>query len=145
MKARRILGKNKKNYIMDLTPLIDVVFLLLIFFMVATNFSNMSGMEIKLPGTKSLEKTTEIKKLRLLVDINKNLLVQYEDKGQSIEKAIKAHEIYFTLENLLKLSQNKNVSLVADKDLDYGYIVSLMEEAKRAGAQGLSIETEGEK
>jgi len=145
MKARRILGKNKKNYIMDLTPLIDVVFLLLIFFMVATNFSNMSGMEIKLPGTKSLEKTTEIKNLRLLVDINKNLLIQYEDKGQSKEKVIKAQEIYSTLENLLKLSQNKNVSLVADKGLDYGYIVSLMEEAKRAGAQGLSIETEGEK
>ncbi len=145
MKARRILGKNKKNYIMDLTPLIDVVFLLLIFFMVATNFSNMSGMEIKLPGTKSLEKTTEIKNLRLLVDINKNLLIQYEDKGQSTEKVIKAQEIHSTLENLLKLSQNKNVSLVADKGLDYGYIVSLMEEAKRAGAQGLSIETEGEK
>ena len=47
--ARKFVTKPRKQYTMDLTPLIDVVFLLLIFFMVATTFSKFTAMDIKIP------------------------------------------------------------------------------------------------
>lgn len=145
MKARKILNKNKKNYLMDLTPLIDVVFLLLIFFMVATNFSNLSGLDIKLPRTKNIQVENPIKNVRILVDSQRNLLIQYEEENKNTEERITKEQLFTTLSKIIEKSQYKNISLVAHKDLDYGYVVSLMEEIKRAGAQGLNIETEGER
>ena len=49
MKTRRIAARKKRQIAPDLTPLIDVVFLLLIFFMVATTFDDQGGMRIDIP------------------------------------------------------------------------------------------------
>jgi len=145
MRNKRFINNNKKSFEMDFTPLIDIVFLLLIFFMVGTTVNNMSNMKIELPKTSGLVGTKLVKNLRVLVDKEKKIIVQYELENKDFEKELSQKEITGFIGDLLSKNENKNVSLVADKGLDYGYIVALMEDIKRAGAQGLNIETEGEK
>ena len=145
MRNKRFINNNKKSFEMDFTPLIDIVFLLLIFFMVGTTVNNMSNMKIELPKTSGLVGTKTVKNLRVLVDKEKKIIVQYELENKDYEKELSQKEITDFIKIMLEKNENKNVSLVADKGLDYGYIVALMEDIKRAGAQGLNIETEGEK
>lgn len=145
MRNKRFINNNKKSFEMDFTPLIDIVFLLLIFFMVGTTVNNMSNMKIELPKTSGLVGTKTVKNLRVLVDKEKKIIVQYELENKDFEKELSQKEITDFIKIMLEKNENKNVSLVADKGLDYGYIVALMEDIKRAGAQGLNIETEGEK
>ena len=145
MRNKRFINNNKKSFEMDFTPLIDIVFLLLIFFMVGTTVNNMSNMKIELPKTSGLVGTKTVKNLRVLVDKEKKIIVQYELENKDFEKQLSQKEITDFIKIMLEKNENKNVSLVADKGLDYGYIVALMEDIKRAGAQGLNIETEGEK
>ena len=53
---------------MDMTPLIDVVFLLLIFFMVSTTFDTTSQLKIQLPEAEQEESAAPPRKLNLLID-----------------------------------------------------------------------------
>ena len=73
MSSRRFINKPRKYHSMDLTPLIDVVFLLLIFFMVATNFSKFSSMDIKVPKSTVENKNTAIETIEVLLNSNKIL------------------------------------------------------------------------
>lgn len=145
MKRNSFIVPKEDNTIIDLTPLVDVVLVLLIFFMVATTFSTNKTLDIKLPKTKTIEKNSEVKAIKILVDAEKNVFLSYEKDSRSVEEKITDRKLKETLLNVLRNNKEKNISLIAHKSLDYGYIVSLMEEIKGAGAQGLNIETEGEK
>lgn len=145
MKRNSFIVPKEDNTIIDLTPLVDVVLVLLIFFMVATTFSTNKTLDIKLPKTKTIEKNSEVKAIKILVDAEKNVFLSYEKDSRSVEEKITDRKLKETLLNVLRNNNEKNISLIAHKSLDYGYIVSLMEEIKGAGAQGLNIETEGEK
>lgn len=146
MKSKKFVKSNNKVHLMDLTPLIDVVFLLLIFFMVATTFNEFSSMNIDLPKSKvegNINK--EIEKIMILVDMNKNITIRIEKSGRSPED-IKTTEknLKEKLKNILTKSSEKGVNLVAHKELDYGYIVTIIGEIKDSGASGLNIEIEKE-
>lgn len=142
MASRRFVNKSKKNYSLDLTPLIDVVFLLLIFFMVATNFSKFSSLDIKVPKSSVENISTLIESIEVLVDSEKKFLIRttINDKVELNEtkKESLLKEINFVLAN----SQTKNIVLIADEILDYGYIVNIMSLLKEAGAEGISLKTE---
>ena len=64
MSYKKFTSKGKKQYAMDLTPMIDVVFLLLIFFMVATNFNKFSSMNINIPKSSVKNQTQEIDEIK---------------------------------------------------------------------------------
>lgn len=61
MKLERIKRRNGGSLILEMTPLIDVVFLLLIFFMLATTFDESTAFKIELPKT-SVQKNCKINK-----------------------------------------------------------------------------------
>ena len=60
---KSFMNYKRKQLTPDLTPLIDVVFLLLIFFMVATTFNNTKGMKINLPKAEVGESIDTIEKI----------------------------------------------------------------------------------
>ncbi|MGL5579086.1 MAG: ExbD/TolR family protein, partial [Fusobacteriaceae bacterium] len=70
MMSKSFMSYRRKELSPDLTPLIDVVFLLLIFFMVATNFDKLGGMKIDLPHSESA--LTEALSETVSVVIDKN-------------------------------------------------------------------------
>jgi biopolymer transport protein ExbD len=141
MKFRRLKRRNSSNMILELTPLIDVVFLLLIFFMVATTFEDLSGIKIDLPQS-TIKEIKEVKEVQVLIDKNSEIYLNYREADNS------SKSIQVTLENLegelsekLSNSRDKNVIISADKKLDYGFIVEIMTISKEAGASSLDIDT----
>ena len=142
MSSRRFINKPRKYHSMDLTPLIDVVFLLLIFFMVATNFSKFSSMDIKVPKSTVENKNTAIETIEVLLNSNKILNIRITTNGIVENQEDVENNLNQKINDLLKASNNKNIILIADEVLDYGYIIKVMSILKEAGVEGISLKTE---
>lgn len=142
MSSRRFINKPRKYHSMDLTPLIDVVFLLLIFFMVATNFSKFSSMDIKVPKSPVENKNTAIETIEVLLNSNKILNIRITTNGIVENQEVLENNLNQKINDLLKASNNKNIILIADEVLDYGYIIKVMSILKEAGVEGISLKTE---
>ena len=142
MSSSRFINKPRKYHSMDLTPLIDVVFLLLIFFMVATNFSKFSSMDIKVPKSTVENKNTAIETIEVLLNSNKILNIRITTNGIVENQEVLENNLNQKINDLLKASNNKNIILIADEVLDYGYIIKVMSILKEAGVEGISLKTE---
>lgn len=125
MKKRR---KKKSLVAPDLTPLIDVVFLLLIFFMIVTNFNKYSNFNLKLP--ESGIKSEEVKNnYELIIDGNGKYFLKENKK-----------EIPIILENLGERLQGvKKISISADKNLKYEVIVKAIGKIKSLGINDVGL------
>ncbi len=142
MKIQRLKRKNSKNIILDMTPLIDVVFLLLIFFMVATTFQDVdSSVNIELPKSSSEHKIT-IKTLE--VKINKDLeiyLIVNDLNGKNEMMKVDQGDLKEKLGQKLELTKDKNVIVSADKSVNYQSLIEVLDIAKEAGAGSLDLNT----
>ena len=142
MKIQRLKRKNSRSLILDMTPLIDVVFLLLIFFMVATTFQDVdSSVNIELPKSSSEHKIT-IKTLE--VKINKDLeiyLIVKDLKGKNEMMKVDQGDLKEKLGQRLELAEDKNVIVSADKSVNYQSLIEVLDIAKEAGAGSLDLNT----
>ncbi|MGY0394681.1 MULTISPECIES: biopolymer transporter ExbD [unclassified Fusobacterium] len=137
--------KKRGELILELTPLIDVVFLLLIFFLVATTFDDMKGgIKIELPQS-TIREISDIKEIQVIVDRNKKIVLNYKEKGKSEKISVNKENLKAKLSEKLANSTEKNVIISADKKIDYGYIVEIMTISKEAGASSLDIDTADKK
>ncbi len=117
--------------LINLTPLIDVVFLLLIFFMVATSFSLIRGIKVDLPTTTTPQEKIE---QNIVISVTKDGKI-YLDKTQ-----ISKTELVKTLKRQIG-EKNSLVVINADKDTRHGMVVEVMDLAKQGGAGKLGILT----
>jgi len=121
----------------NLTPLIDVVFLLLIFFMVSTTFATIRyGIKVDLPKTTTPEEKIEE---NIVVSITKDNQIYLGKKWVRREE---------DLVSLLRKEIKKKGTLVivnADKEVKHGKVVRVMDLARKAGATRLGILTSPEK
>jgi biopolymer transport protein ExbD len=137
--------KKRGELILELTPLIDVVFLLLIFFLVATTFDDMKGgIKIELPQS-TIREISDVKEIQIIVDNNKNMILNYKEGGKKEKISVNKDNLKLKLAEKLVNSKEKNVIISADKKLDYGYIVDIMTISKEAGALSLDIDTADKK
>lgn len=74
----------------NLTPLIDVVFLLLIFFMVSTTFDTTSQLKIKLPEASTTESPEAAQKINLMIDVKGNFFVNSRELTNNRSATLKA-------------------------------------------------------
>ena len=113
---------------LDLTPIVDVVFNLLIFFALSLNFSDLtSSLNIKLPKAKSSETLTE---LQIIVSIEKGNKIYINDKLF----------FYDQVKNyLIEQDKSKTVVLKADEVIDHGFVVKVMDLIKSSGFEKLGI------
>lgn len=118
----------------DITPLIDVVFLLLIFFMLSTTFIINPGININLP--KSSAEEIKMEKQKLIVIISKGGDIYVEDKKIDLD-VLKA-----MFSDMAKTSRESTVIISADEATSHGVVVSVMDMAKLSGVTRLAIETE---
>nr|WP_307775774.1 biopolymer transporter ExbD [uncultured Cetobacterium sp.] len=141
MKLNRIKRRNGNNLILELTPLIDVVFLLLIFFLVATTFEDVnSSIKIDLP-TSTLKSTKVVKEIQVIVTKNKDYYISFKENGKTEREKVSAKELKSALEKKLESSADKTVIISADKSVNHGTIVDVMTASKEAGAISLDIDT----
>ena len=145
MKLQRLKRRNNSSIVLEMTPLIDVVFLLLIFFLVATTFEDVdSGIKIDLPQS-TIKEIKTVKDIQVNITNSKNIYVKYQDgKERKSIKTAKA-DLKKVLSDKLSKSEEKNVVISGDKTLDYGFIVEIKTISKEAGASQLDIDTMLEK
>lgn len=115
----------------DMSPLIDVVFILLIFFIVTTVFVRETGVEVDKPQAVTASK---IPNRVILLAITANGQVYYD--GVNIGVA----GVRPTIQPLLT-SQDKPVLIQVDKSVTTSLLVQVMDEAKLAGAASVSLAT----
>jgi TolR protein len=114
----------------NVTPLVDVMLVLLIIFMVTAPLLQ-QGIDVNLPKAKGKDMPPEE---RVALVIKKDMKVYMNDTPVSIEEMRKK------LQALSKA--NANVFLKADKDVPYGFVVEVMGEIKEAGIEKLGMVTE---
>jgi biopolymer transport protein ExbD len=114
----RFRSEQEENFSVDLTPLIDVVFLLLIFFMVSTVFVDFKRkMDISLPSsTSSLPSETE-EPVKVELTVDKNIFLN--------GKKVTLEEFELALSEISS-SKNNAAVIRADKNLSYGHVIKIM-------------------
>jgi len=142
MRVQKIKRRNRSNLILELTPLIDVVFLLLIFFMVATTFEDVSsGIKIELPES-TIQEVSEVKEIQVIIDADSEIHLSIKEvNGEKENIKVSIEQLKEELAGRILNSKEKNVIITADKNLDYGFIVKIMTLSKEAGATSLDIDT----
>lgn len=141
MKLNRIQRRTSGPLVLELTPLIDVVFLLLIFFLVATNFKDLdSGIKIDLP-TSTVKSIKPVDEIQVVVTKGREYYLIIKDKGKTSKKRVSFNNLKKELKENLQKSKDKNVIISADKNVTHGVIVDVMTASKEAGAVSLDIDT----
>ncbi|EUB13226.1 MULTISPECIES: biopolymer transporter ExbD [Fusobacterium] len=142
MKLERIKRRSGGTLVLEITPLIDVVFLLLIFFMLATSFDERSAFKIDLPKSTAAKTKSTLKEVQVLVDKDRNVYVRYTDNsGKSQNEKLDLASFVSVVSEKLNNSESKDVIISADKDIDYGFIVEIMSLLKESGASAINIDT----
>lgn len=121
----------KKTWL-DLAPMIDVVFLLLIFFMLTSIYAK-PMMPVSLPESETsiIQEEPEI---TLGIGSDGSLSLN----GQNIA----IDQLYDQLSPLLLGRLEKNIRLIADKRIEFGLVINVMDIAKQAGADNIAVVTE---
>lgn len=116
---------------LGITPLIDIVFLLLIFFMLTSHFHVASGVSIKLPKVtqKAFHKDTE--KITLMIDKKERIYLE----GNKID----LEKLSIELKDLVEKEGLVHLLLEADKEVKHGKVVQVMDLAKTAGVLSIII------
>ncbi len=120
---------------MSLTPLIDMVFLLIIFFLLTTRFITEEGISVKLPQADSTTPQTQ-----------REITVYVSKEGRVFigNRAITLHQLYYELRSLIGSDRDKLVVIKADRNAILNKVVKVMDVAKTAGAARLCIATRKE-
>lgn len=116
---------------LSIAPLIDIVFLLLIFFMVTSHFDVASGVRIRLP--KVAKRILNQEKNKVTVVIDKSGQTYLEGERVDVKMLQKR------LTTLVHEKGMYQVILQADKDVRHGKVVQIMDLAKTAGAHSIII------
>ena len=142
MKLERIKRRSGGTLVLEITPLIDVVFLLLIFFMLATSFDERSAFKIDLPKSTAAKTKSTLKEVQVLVDKEKNIYLRYTDNsGRLQSEKLDLSSFVSVVSEKLNTSDSKDVMISADKAIDYGFIVEIMSLLKESGASAINIDT----
>lgn len=143
MKLERLKRRTGGSLILELTPLIDVVFLLLIFFMLATTFNENTAFKIELPQTNAEKNLKTIRELQILIDKEKKIFLKYNNyNSKNIQENLSKNTIVSKLKEKIQNSESKVVIVSADKSIDYGFVIEIIALIKEAGAETINLDTE---
>ncbi|TYK64985.1 ExbD/TolR family protein [Colwellia echini] len=121
--------EQQHNESIDMSPLLDVVFILLIFFIVTTVFVKETGVEVDKPQAMTAQ---QLEKTVILLAVTDSGEVFYD------ASAIGVAGIRGTLEQLLR-SQERPVVIQADKNVPTQLLLEVIDEAKLAGAVSVNL------
>jgi biopolymer transport protein TolR len=116
----------------NITPLVDVVLVLLIIFMVTAPVLQ-SGIELNVPKTRTVKEITEE---RLVISINKQQRVFLGND------AVNINEIAAKIRQKIRDPQHQAVFVRADEDVPFGAFATVMDAVKQSGISNVSIVTQ---
>ena len=128
----------KEEPTVDLTSLIDVVFLLLIFFMVSTTFERETVLKVDLPEASAVEDREEFPdSLELVIDGEGRMFLNDQRLLDSNVNTVRA-----AMEQMAGERRDLPLILRADRQTPHHYVVTVMDVAAQLGFMNLSIATD---
>jgi biopolymer transport protein ExbD len=128
MARKRI--REDEEVAVDLTPMLDVVFIMLIFFIVTTSFVKEAGIDVNKPKAAQAQKKPTA---TIFIAIRPNGEIHMDKRVVDIER------VSATIEKLLAESPTDTVIIQADREAKHGVVVKVMDQIKAAGIDKISI------
>ena len=129
----RLQGNDANNNDLNLTPLIDAVFLLLVFFMVTSVFVQATQLKIELPIAENYDQIDQEKKL--------NLLISSKGQLEFNSQIVSMGQLSTLIETERLRSGSGTLIVTADADTPHGFVLDAMEMAVMAGVSKIDLET----
>ncbi|WP_320042178.1 biopolymer transporter ExbD [uncultured Desulfobacter sp.] len=120
----------KKSLELNIAPLIDMVFILLIFFLVTTSFVKETGVDISRPTASTAVAKT---KSTILIGITRDNTIHLDRREMDV-RAVRSG-----VERAMAENPEASVVIVADKDSRTGLVISVMDACKLAGAENVAL------
>ncbi|MDD5195906.1 MAG: biopolymer transporter ExbD [Candidatus Omnitrophica bacterium] len=128
MRFRKTVGEEAGLKQIDIAPLIDIVFQLLIFFMLTSSFMSIPGINVKLP--KAITSET-INTQTLTITISSEDIIYIDGKPFDLKAA----------ENHIKKGNYQSIFIKSDREASLGVLVALWDACKRLGIEKIGIAT----
>ena len=125
--------KERETSQLDMTPLVDVVFNLLIFFMLSTTFVTTPGIKINLPEASSKELKVQEKEVRIALTKKGRIYLN--------RKLVTLDDVRKILKQKARINPKMLVIIQADEQVTHGKVVQIMDIAKSSGLNKLAIAT----
>lgn len=135
MKIRRKSKYQSISSLIDLAPMTDMVFQVLLFFILSSSFMIEPGIKVNLPKSQTSELQVQQK---LIITVDKHQQIFVDNKPVLLE------ELEQKIKLMLPYYQEQIVVIRADKTVPHGLVVKILDVAKLAGAKRLAIATEKE-
>lgn len=130
---RRSHTQSQETAEMDITPMLDVVFIMLIFFIVTATFVRETGIDVTRPDAQTAQTQT---RPPILIAISAEGEIWFDKRRIDI-RAVRAN-----VERALAENPEGGVVIIADTKSETGILVEVMDEARLAGAPAVSIASE---
>jgi biopolymer transport protein ExbD len=125
------LGGEEEESSIDLTPMLDVVFIMLIFFIVTASFIKEAGLDVNRPDAPVTESQPEDANILVVVDANNDI---YIDRRHIDPRAVRAN-----IERLHAENPNGSVVIQPNPKSANKMLVTIMDAARQAGVYNISI------
>ena len=133
MKTSRFLVIAEEESQVDLTPMLDVVFIMLIFFIVTSTFVKESGVDVTRPSAETAA-PTDASSIQIGITGNNQI---YFDKRLVDKRAVRAN-----IEKGLAESPGAAVIIIADALSNTETLIEVMDQSRLAGAENISVATD---
>ena len=131
----RYRDNHEEEASIDISPLIDMVFILLIFFMVTTTFVKDMKLDLERPTAASAT-TASTKAIRVFVDQHGDIYVD--------NQPVRIYSLQSKLRDMLRVSTDKSVLVVTDENVAAKVVLEVVDQTRLAGATDVGVATEQE-
>lgn len=125
--------RKRNNSFLDITPVVDTVFNLLIFFALSLNFISTPGIQISLPKSSAKEVAKEERDLRVSIKPSGELYLG--------EVKVNLNQLNARFKQAVASSDEIQLLIQADENVSHGKVVEVMDSARQAGLYRMAIVT----
>ena len=128
---RRRIATHGEEAEINITPMLDIVFIMLIFFIVTTSFVKEVGIDVNRPSNAPVQEQKISEVIAIRIDETGQVSVQNRDVDI---RAVRAN-----IESELATKPEASVVVISDRNADAGLLVRVIDQARMAGAVNVSL------
>ena len=128
---RRKFKKNREESEINITPMLDIVFIMLIFFIVTTSFVKEISIDVNRPTKSPIKEQKKSEVISVRISGEGQIFVQ--------DRLITLDAVRANIESSLALKPEATVVVVSDREADAGFLVKVIDQSRLAGSRNVSL------
>ena len=128
---RRKFKKNREESEINITPMLDIVFIMLICFIVTTSFVKEISIDVNRPTKSPIKEQKKSEVISVRISGEGQIFVQ--------DRLITLDAVRANIESNLALKPQATVVVVSDREADAGFLVKVIDQSRLAGARNVSL------